>query len=295
MTATLIDGEAIAREVRDEVRLSVESMTREGTRPGLAGVVVGEDPASLSYLRGKTRACAEVGIDFQLFRLPVDASPDALFGLLHDLNANRRFHGILVQQPVPAHIDRRKVLQAVSPEKDVDGLHPLNAGLLLQGLARFVPCTPAGIQQMLLRRGYDPAGKRVVIVGRSNLVGKPLAALLMQQGRGANATVTVCHSATRDLPAITRQAEILVAAVGHARSITADMVGEGVVVVDVGINRVDDPSRKQGYRLAGDVDFEPVAEKAAAITPVPGGVGPMTVAMLLANTLTAASLAARSD
>ena len=293
MTATLIDGEAIAREVRAEVRRGVEELVLQGVRPGLAGVLVGADPASISYLRAKTKACEDAGIDFELVRCPADIASHEFFELLDGLNANGRFHGILVQQPVPAHIDRNAVLQAVSPEKDVDGLHPLNAGLLLQGRPRFIPCTPAGVQEMLKRTGHDPAGRHVVILGRSNLVGRPLAALLLQQAAGANATVTVCHSATRDLPALTRQADILVAAIGRARFVTAEMVTEGAVVIDVGINRVENASRKQGYRLVGDVDFEPVAEKVAAITPVPGGVGPMTVAMLLSNTLNAARAAAR--
>lgn len=292
MTATLIDGEAVAQEVRREVRQGVEDLLDRGVRPGLAVVLVGDDPGSISYVRGKTRACAEVGIDSETFRRPADVCAGELFGLLADLNRDPRFHGILVQQPLPPHLDADSMIRAVSVEKDVDGLHPHNAGLLLHGDPRFIPCTPAGIQELLLRSGYDPDGKRVVIVGRSNLVGKPLASLLLQKAPGANATVTVCHSNTRDLASFTRQAEILVAAIGLSRFITADMVAEQAVVIDVGVNRVEDASRKRGYRLAGDVDFEPVAAKVSAITPVPGGVGPMTVAMLLANTLRAARAAA---
>jgi methylenetetrahydrofolate dehydrogenase (NADP+)/methenyltetrahydrofolate cyclohydrolase len=287
---TVIDGESIAHEVRAEVRAGVESLVARGVRPGLAVVLVGDDPGSVSYVRGKTRACAEVGIDSETIRQPADLSQEALFRLLEDLNADPRFHGILVQQPLPPQLDSDAVIRAVSTDKDVDGLHPSNAGLLLHGDPRFVPATPAGVQELLLRSGHDPSGRRVVIVGRSNLVGKPLAALLVQKARGANATVTVCHTGTRDLAALTCEAEILVAAIGLPRFITEEMVSAGAVVVDVGVNRVEDASRRRGYRLVGDVDFDAVAPKAAAITPVPGGVGPMTVAMLLANTLKAAEL-----
>ena len=290
MTATLIDGETIAHEVRAQVRADVDLLLRRGVRPGLAVVLVGDDPGSISYVRGKTRACTEVGIESETIRRPEDFSEQALFGLLEDLNADARFHGILVQQPLPAQLDSDAVIRAVSTDKDVDGLHPSNAGLLLHGDPRFVPATPAGVQELLLRSGHDPSGRRVVIVGRSNLVGKPLAALLVQKARGANATVTVCHTGTRDLGAVTRDAEILIAAIGLPQFITADMVSEGAVVIDVGVNRIEDASRRRGYRLVGDVDFEAVSEKAAAITPVPGGVGPMTVAMLLANTVRAAAL-----
>lgn len=291
MSARIIDGEAVARELRDEVRAAVQGLSRRGIQPGLAGVLVGDNPASLSYIRGKTKACAEAGILFELFQQPADATADSVFGMIAGLNADARFHGILVQQPLPPHLDTDAVQRAVSPEKDVDGLHPYNAGLLLQGAPSFVPCTPAGIQELLVRGGHDPAGKSVVIVGRSNLVGKPLAALLMQRVAGANATVTICHSATRDLADHTRRADILVAAIGVPRFIKADMVADGAIVIDVGINRAEDASRRSGYRLVGDIDFEPVAEKAGAITPVPGGVGPMTVAMLLVNTLRSAEQA----
>jgi len=210
--------------------------------------------------------------------------------LVDKLNRDPRFHGVLIQLPLPSHINANNVIRALDPAKDVDGLHPYNAGLLVQGRPDFVPGTPAGIQQLLLRNGYDPAGKNVVVCGRSDIVGKPLAILLMQRKDGANATVTVCHTRTRDLPSVTRQGDILVAAAGQPKMITADMVKEGAVVIDVGINRVEDSSRKRGYRLVGDVDFEAVSEKAEAITPVPGGVGPMTIAMLLVNTLTAARI-----
>ncbi|MGI8550506.1 MAG: bifunctional 5,10-methylenetetrahydrofolate dehydrogenase/5,10-methenyltetrahydrofolate cyclohydrolase [Dehalococcoidia bacterium] len=291
MAATVIDGEAVARAVRAEVRSGFDRLSSHGIRPGLAVLLIGNDPASLSYVRGKTRDAEELGIYSETIRRPEDFAPEAAFGLLADLNADPRFHGILVQQPLPPHYDTDAIVRAVSPEKDVDGLHPLNAGLLLHGDPGFIPCTPAGIQELLLRSGYDPAGKRVVILGRSNLVGKPLAALLLHKAKGGNATVTVCHTLTRDLPEITRQAEILVAVIGVGRFVTAEMVSEGTVVIDVGVNRLEDPSRKRGFRLVGDVDYDQVAPKAAAITPVPGGVGPMTRAMLLVNTLKAAEKA----
>jgi len=288
VTAAIIDGEAIAREIRAEARAQVETLVQAGCRPGLAVVIVGDDPASVSYVKAKTRACERAGVYCETMSLTDDVSQARLLALIHDLNADVRFHGLLVQQPLPPQIDPGAVVSAVLPEKDVDGLHPLNLGLLLRGTPRFVPCTPAGIVELLLRSGNDPAGKRAVILGRSALVGTPLAPLLMQKRRGGNATVTVCHTATRDLAEITRQADILVAAIGRAGFVRAEMVREGAVVIDVGINRVEDATSPRGYRLVGDVDFEAVAAKAGAITPVPGGVGPMTVAMLVANTVKAA-------
>jgi len=288
VTATIIDGEAIAREVRAEAKAQVAALVQARCRPGLAVVIVGDDPASVSYVKAKTRACERAGVYCETISLSDEASQEQLLGLIRDLNADARFHGLLVQQPLPVQIDAGAVVSAVLPEKDVDGLHPVNLGLLMRGTPRFVPCTPAGIVELLLRTGHDPEGRRVVIVGRSALVGTPLAALLMQKRRGGNATVTVCHTATRELAEITLQAEILVAAAGRPRFIHAEMVREGTVVIDVGINRVEDATSPRGYRLVGDVDFEPVAAKAAAITPVPGGVGPVTVAMLVANTVKAA-------
>ena len=258
--------------------------------PGLAAVLVGDDPASAIYVRNKRRACAEVGMFSETFELPADTSQSDLLALLDRLNNDPRFHGILVQLPLPPHIDQQKTIEAVSPAKDVDGIHPFSLGRLAQGQATFTPCTPAGIRELLLRNGHDPAGRNVVICGRSDIVGKPLAILLMQRQAGGNATVTVCHTRTKDLAGVTRQADILVAAMGRPNAITADMVKDGAVVIDVGINRVEDASRKRGYRLEGDVDFEPVSQRAEAITPVPGGVGPMTIAMLLVNTLTAARI-----
>ncbi len=292
MSAQLIDGKKIAADVRAEVAVGVQEMKeRSRVTPGLAVVLVGDDPASAVYVRNKQRAALEVGMDAQDVRLPGDTSQEQLLGHVESLQSSPGFHGILVQLPLPDHIDERAVLDALDPLKDVDGLHPENMGRLAGGRPRFVPATPLGIQQMLVRTGRDPDGKRVVICGRSEIVGKPVALLLMQRAYGANATVTVCHTRTRGLAGITRQADILIAAIGSPASITADMVKEGVTVIDVGVNRVDAPERKSGYRLTGDVDFDGVSEKAAAITPVPGGVGPMTIAMLLHNTLTAARLA----
>ena len=291
--ARILDGNALASQIRAEVAAGVLALARQhGVTPGLAAVLVGDNPASAIYVRNKGRACREVGMVTETFPLPQEATTPQVLDVVRRLNADPRFHGILVQLPLPPQVEERTVLHAVRPEKDVDGLHPVNAGLLLQGEPVFVPCTPAGVQQMLVRHGYDPAGRHVVVVGRSNIVGKPLAALLGQKAPGANATVTVCHTGTRGLADHTRRADTLVAAMVVARRITADMVRPGAVVVDVGINRVEDPSAPRGYRLVGDVDFDAVAEKAEAISPVPGGVGPMTIAMLLVNTLKAARMAA---
>ena len=289
MPAQIIDGNALAAQIRDEVKAKTQVFAaKHGRPPGLAVVLVGENPASMSYVRGKERDGVEVGFHAETIRRAADITQTTLLGLIGDLNLDDRFHGILVQLPLPPHINADVIIEALDPRKDADGLHARNMGRLLQGEGRLVPCTPSGVQQMLMRTGNDPAGKHVVICGRSNLVGKPLAALLVQKAPGANATVTVCHTGTRDLPHFTRQADILVAATGAPRSITADMVRDGAVVIDVGINRVEAPGTKSGYRLVGDVDYDAVAAKAAAITPVPGGVGPMTRAMLLVNTLTAA-------
>ncbi len=288
MTATIIDGQLISEQIRGELRERVERLRERGVTPGLVVVLVGDDPASASYVRGKGRAAAALGIDSETIHRPADTSREELLGLIRDLNADPRWHGILVQLPLPPGLNEHDAVNALDPAKDVDGLHPATVGRLYRGEPTFLPCTPAGIQQLLLRYGHSPEGKHVVICGRSNLVGKPLAGILVQKAPGANATVTICHTGTRDLPAVTRTADILVAAMGHRNAITADMVREGAVVIDVGTSRVDDPTKKSGYRLAGDVDFEAVAEKAAAITPVPGGVGPMTITMLLANTVLAA-------
>ena len=291
MTAKILDGRALAKEILGEVAAGVAEMKqRHGVTPGLVAVLTGDDPASAIYVRNKRRACEEVGMFSDTLLLPADATNEQVLKCIQELNDDPRFHGILVQLPLPSQIDERLIIESMDPNKDVDGLHPFNVGKLVQGRPDFVPGTPAGIQQLLVRNGHDPAGANVVICGRSDIVGKPLALLLMQRAEGANATVTVCHTRTKNLAEITRQADILVAAIGHPNAITADMVKEGAVVIDVGINRVEDASRKRGYRLVGDVDFEAVSEKAAAITPVPGGVGPMTIAMLLVNTLTAARI-----
>ena len=295
VTAAIIDGRAIAAEIRAELRGRVERLRQRGVTPGLAFVLVGENSASISYVRSKAQASEDIAIRSETIHLPSETTQEELLALVAKLNAEPTWHGLLVQTPLPSHISEDAIARAVDPQKDVDALNPVNMGLLLRGEPAFLSCTPAGIQQLLLRSGRDPAGKHVVICGRSNIVGKPLAAILMQKRPGANATVTVCHTATRDLAAITRQADILVAAMGVPRGITADMVREGAVVIDVGNNRVPDASRKSGSRMVGDVDFEAVAEKAAAITPVPGGVGPMTVTMLLWNTVQAAERAAREE
>ncbi len=288
VSARIIDGEAIAAEVRAEVAERVAAhIAAGGSRPHLTAVLVGDDPASHTYVGSKTRACAEVGMTTDTLALPATTSMEQLLGQIERLNADPKVSGILVQMPLPPQLDEGAAMRALDPEKDVDGLHPQSLGRLLMGEPRFVPATPLGVQELLLRSGYDPGGRRVVIVGRSTLVGKPLAMLLANKAKGANATVTIAHTGTVDLGAVTREAEILVVAVGRPQTITAAMVRPGAVVVDVGINRVDDPSRKRGYRLAGDVDFEGVSQVAAAITPVPRGVGPMTVAMLLVNTLRA--------
>ncbi|MQG65269.1 MAG: bifunctional methylenetetrahydrofolate dehydrogenase/methenyltetrahydrofolate cyclohydrolase FolD [SAR202 cluster bacterium] len=291
MTAKILDGKALAEEIRGEVATGVAEMQQKhSVIPGLAAVLVGDDPASAIYVRNKRRACEEVGMVSDTFLMPADSTNEQVLARVQALNKDPRFHGILVQLPMPPQIDERLIIESLDPTKDVDGLHPFNVGKLAQGRADFVPGTPAGIQQILLRNGHDPAGANVVVCGRSDIVGKPMALLLMQRADGANATVTVCHTRTKNLAEITRQADILVAAIGLPSTITADMVKEGAVVIDVGINRVDDASQKRGYRLEGDVDFDGVSKKASAITPVPGGVGPMTIAMLLVNTLTATRL-----
>lgn len=289
--AKILDGTALSKEIQAEVAAGVAEMRQKhGVTPGLAAVLVGDDPASAIYVRNKHRAFAEADMFSDTFSLPASATEAELLKLIAQLNADARFHGILVQLPLPEQISEQAVIESLDPAKDVDGLHPFNVGRLAQGVPNFIPGTPAGVQQLLVRNGYDPAGQHVVICGRSNIVGKPLSALLMQRQSGANATVTICHTRTRDLAGLTRQADILVAAIGRPNFITADMVKDGVVVIDVGINRVNDATRKRGYRLVGDVDFAAVSEKAEAITPVPGGVGPMTIAMLLVNTLTAARI-----
>ena len=289
--ATLIDGKAVAAAVRAEVAEGAEAFAEaHGRRPALRVVLVGENPASQSYVRGKTRAAAEAGINAETLLRPADLPEADLLALIGTLNADPAVDGILVQLPLPDHIDEADVIRAVDPAKDVDGFHPVSVGKLVLGEDTLEPCTPAGIMEMLRRTGVETKGAHAVVLGRSNIVGKPMASLLLR--RGLDCTVTVCHSRTRDLAGITRQADILVAAIGRPEFVTADMVKPGATVIDVGINRVEDATRERGYRLVGDVDFEAVSEVAGAITPVPGGVGPMTIAMLLANTLRAATLRA---
>jgi methylenetetrahydrofolate dehydrogenase (NADP+) / methenyltetrahydrofolate cyclohydrolase len=282
----LIDGKALSRQILDEVRDAVASLT--GRAPGVTFIRVGEDPASVSYVRTKEKRAAELGIRSALRALPAEISQEALFAEIDALNADPEVDGILVQSPLPGHLDERATFNRVSPDKDVDGFHSANLGRLVQeDPAGFVACTPAGVVEMIRRCGIETAGKHVVVLGRSLIVGKPAALLFMRKAAFANATVTVCHSRTRDLPSLTRQADILIAAIGQPHFVTAEMVKEGAVVVDVGINRVDDPDSPKGYKVVGDVDFHAVAPKTSMITPVPGGVGLMTVAMLMANTLKA--------
>jgi methylenetetrahydrofolate dehydrogenase (NADP+)/methenyltetrahydrofolate cyclohydrolase len=288
--ATLIDGAAIGRLVRADVARDVARLQTLGVVPGLTVVLVGDDPASAVYVRSKGKACEEAGMRGETIRLPADAPEAELLDLVDRLNADNSVHGILVQMPLPRHMSADKVIRRIRPEKDVDGFHPVNVGKLSIGERDgFVPCTPAGAIELLVRSGVDTRGKDAVIVGRSNIVGKPMAALLMQDAPGGNATVTICHSRTRDLASHTRRADILVAAIGKPEMITGDMIKPGAVVIDVGINRVTDASAKKGYRIVGDVHFASAREVASMITPVPGGVGPMTIAMLMQNTVRAAA------
>ncbi len=291
MTARIISGTEIANQIKEEIRLEVENLkSRHGITPGLATVLVGEDPASQVYVGSKVKMCQNLGIYSERHDLPADVSEAELLGKVESLNANPDIHGILVQVPLPKHINEGKVLFAISPGKDVDGFHPVSVGRMVIGEPGFLPCTPHGIQVLLERGGINTEGAEVVVVGRSNIVGKPIANILLQKAKGANATVTICHSATRDIASHTRRADILIAAIGKPRCITADMVKEGVAIIDVGTNEVG--KTPEGKRiLAGDVDFESVKEKASAITPVPGGVGPMTIIMLMSNTVKAAKMA----
>lgn len=286
MSAAIIDGVAIGKAIRAEVATEVARLKEKGIRPGLAVVLVGENPASQVYVRAKGKACDEAGMKSVTINLPAETSEADVLATVDRLNDDPEINGMLVQLPLPKHINSDKVIHRISPAKDVDGFHPVNVGKLVLGdKTGFRPATPYGVQQMLLRSGIETKGANVVVVGRSAIVGKPMANLLIQDGPGGNATVTVCHSRSRDLPAITRGADILIVAIGKPEFVTGDMVKPGAVVIDVGINRVDDPSNPRGYRLCGDVKFAEAAEVAAAITPVPGGVGPMTIAMLLMNTL----------
>lgn len=289
MNASLIDGKKIAEEIKDEIRKEVARLKSIGIIPKLSVVLVGDNPASQVYVNAKGKACDEVGMAHDTIRLPSDTAEADLLSLIGRLNYDDTVTGILVQLPLPHQIKEDRIINAIEPAKDVDCFHPFNVGQMVIGTPTFLPCTPAGVQELLVRSGHDPAGKHVVIVGRSNIVGKPLANMLIQKARGANSTVTVCHTGTKDMGSHVRQGDIVVAAAGKADMVTGDMLRDGAVVIDVGINRVNDPSKKSGYRLVGDVHFESASRVAAAITPVPGGVGPMTIVMLLRNTLKAAT------
>jgi methylenetetrahydrofolate dehydrogenase (NADP+) / methenyltetrahydrofolate cyclohydrolase len=289
LPAKLIDGAAVAEAMRAELQGEIRALRARGVTPGLAAVLVGDNPASATYVRMKGKACDEAGLHHETIRLAHATTEAELLALVDRLNADPKIHGILVQLPLPKHIDAPRVLHRVAPRKDVDGFHPENVGKVATGdPTGFRPATPYGVQQLLLKSGVDTTGRHAVIVGRSTIVGRPMAALLLQDGPGGNATVTVCHSRTRDIKTITRLADILIVAMGKAEFVTGEMIKPGAVVIDVGINRVDDPSAKQGYRLVGDVCFAEALQVAGAITPVPGGVGPMTITMLLYNTVQAA-------
>jgi methylenetetrahydrofolate dehydrogenase (NADP+)/methenyltetrahydrofolate cyclohydrolase len=289
MTAKIISGKQIAEEMRTEMKAEIEELkSKHNVVPGLTVILVGEDPASQVYVRNKKKSCEQIGINSVEHRLPADTPEDELLALVDKLNKDDDVHGILVQLPLPKQIDENKVLNLILPEKDVDGFHPFNVGRMLVGDPVFLPCTPHGVQQMLIRSGTQIEGSHVVVLGRSNIVGKPVAAILMQKAKNANATVTVCHSRTKNLAEVTSQGDILIAAIGVPEFVKPEMVKEGAVVIDVGVNRVEDSSKEKGFRLCGDVEFETVKEKAGAISPVPGGAGPMTITMLLHNTIRAA-------
>ncbi len=293
MAAQIIDGKQIAAEIREEVKSRTEALAAKGVTPGLGVVLVGEDPASQVYVRMKTRACEAAGIRARDYFPPADISQADLLAIVDDLNADPEIHGILVQLPLPRHLDEREVTERIDPSKDVDGFHPVNQGRMSQGdPTAFRPATPAGVQELIRRTGVETSGAHVVMVGRSNIVGLPMSQILLQKEPVGNATVTVAHSRTKDLKAITLLGEILIVAVGIPELVRGDMVREGAVVIDVGVNRLEDPSSERGYRLTGDVAFEEAAERASWITPVPGGVGPMTIAMLLQNTVTSAERSA---
>ena len=297
MTARIINGKQVAQEMREEIKAETAKLKDKGVVPGLVTILVGEDPASISYVTGKQKTSKELGFYSVQDNQPEDVDEDALLALVDKYNKDPKIHGILVQLPLPKQIDETKVLNAIDPDKDVDGFHPVNVGRLMIGEAKFLPCTPAGIQQLLIRSGAQIEGAEVVVVGRSNIVGKPIANILLQKADGANATVTICHTRTKDIASHTKRADILVVAAGFPNAVTADMVKDGAVVIDVGVNRVGEkPSKKTPGKmvaiLKGDVDFDAVKEKASAITPVPGGVGPMTITMLMHNTLKSAQAAA---
>lgn len=286
MSAQIIDGKAIAAEVRAEAAKKVLELKKKGISPCLAVILVGENPASVSYVTGKQKALAEAGMTDRSVKLPESTSEEELLNIIHTLNDDASVHGILVQLPLPAHINEEKIILAIKPEKDVDGFHPMNVGNLAIGKKAYLPCTPHGIVVLLEKMGIPTSGKNAVIIGRSNIVGKPLALLLLR--KEINCTVTICHTGTKNIAEIARQADILIAATGKVHTVTRDMVKPGAVVIDVGVNRVPDSSKKSGFRLVGDCDFEDIKEIASYITPVPGGVGPMTIALLMMNTVESA-------
>lgn len=290
MSAIIIDGKRIANEIREELSLEIAELKKDDITPGLATVLIGNDPASEAYVRMKKKACEKLGIMTRSIEKESSISQEELLGIIDELSSDDSVHGILVQLPLPKHIDEKAVINAIPVEKDVDGFHPNSLGKMMIGESGFLPCTPAGIQELLMRSGFSPSKKKVVILGRSNIVGLPLANLLLKKNESANATVTVCHTGTKDFSEYTRDADIVIAAMGRAEVLTGDMIREGAVVIDVGTNRVEDPDAKRGYRLVGDVHFESVSKKAGAVSPVPGGVGPMTITMLLKNTVESAKI-----
>jgi len=282
---TIVDGKKVAQDIRAELKTDIDKLKENGRGvPGLVAILVGEDPASQIYVRNKAKACDEVGIKTKTETPDAMISEDELLSLIESYNKNKEYHGILVQLPLPEHVNEDKVIEAISPKKDVDGFHPVSVGNLVIGKDAFRSCTPAGIQELIARYNIETKGKHLVVLGRSNIVGKPIANIMLQKKENANSIVTICHSAAKNISEYTKQADILVAAIGSPEFVKADMVKEDVVVIDVGINRVDDSTKPKGYRLVGDVKFDEVSEKASFITPVPGGVGPMTIAMLLKNT-----------
>ncbi|MFA6176974.1 MAG: bifunctional methylenetetrahydrofolate dehydrogenase/methenyltetrahydrofolate cyclohydrolase FolD [Phycisphaerae bacterium] len=288
MSAKIIDGKQIAADIRAELKAEVANLKTKGIVPGIGVILVGADPASISYVTAKEKACEEIGIYSDDNRLPAETSEKDLLALVNKMNNDPKINGILVQLPLPKHIDEQKILLAIAPAKDVDGFHPVSVGKMCIGQKTFLPCTPHGVVQLLVRAGVKLDGAEVVIVGRSNIVGKPLANMLIQKSPTGNATVTVCHTRTKDIAYHTKRADIVIAAAGRPNTITADMVKDGVVIIDVGVNRIADATKKNGFRLVGDIDFEGLKEKASLITPVPGGVGPMTITMLLYNTVESA-------
>ncbi len=287
----LIDGKKIAAEIRNELKEKISQLKVEGKNvPGLVAIIVGDDPASQIYVSSKSKACEEIGMRSKTINLNAEISEEELLSIIKSFNEDKNYHGILVQLPLPKHINEDRVIEAISPKKDVDGFHPVSVGNLVIGKDTFASCTPAGIQELLIRYKIDTEGKHLVVVGRSNIVGKPIANIMLQKAKGANSIVTIVHSAAKDISYYTKQADILIAAIGKPEMIKANMVKDGVVVIDVGINRIQDSTKPKGYRIVGDVDFDEVSKKASFITPVPGGVGPMTIAMLLSNTFKAYKL-----